>query len=54
MKEIQTPKKETNKKKVCLYVDKDDYQKFQELCDKRDAPVSRVFNRFMKRQVEAI
>ncbi len=44
----------TNKKKVCLYFDKDIYKDFQDICETRDAPVSRVLTRFMDKQVRAI
>jgi hypothetical protein len=53
---MTTPKKEpkTNKKKVCLYFDKDIYKDFQDICERRDAPVSRVLSRMMNSQINAI
>jgi len=54
--QMTTPKKEpkTNKKKVCLYFDKDIYKDFQDICERRDAPVSRVLSRMMNSQINAI
>jgi hypothetical protein len=49
-----TSKKVSNKKKVCLYFDKDIYKDFQNVCERRDAPVSRVLTRMMDKQLRTI
>ena len=51
MQQIQTPKKRVRK---CHTFNPVVYKDFQEMCKQRDAVPSRVLERFMDKQVQAI
>ena len=56
MNEIQTPTTQPNRirRQRCLTFDDKVFEPFQKLCEKRDAVPSRVIERFMDKQINAI
>ena len=55
MKELYKQQKvKRNRTQRCLTFDDDTFVSFQEMCKKRDAVPSRVIERFMDKQIQAI